>query len=421
MNCRIPFVFLLIFTALVVENPEARHRKSRKRKKAQKAIPVRPCTQALEMHGSAGLPDFFRRLASLRNGKGKESMLIIGDSHNQCEDFGQALLDYLRDSAGIPVSGRNYAFPYPMARTGHRSLIQYACNKKEWKGCRITNPNAACSWGISGWLASCPSDSFSFSLKCRNGELRAGDGLGVFSPKSSAGAYRLYARSKEGLSDLPYQDSLSAYFSELKEDAESVQFVAVRTDSGGEFCHQGFARQPAAEGLSLGISGTNGARIDHYLLGPDFEKQLRVLHPGIIMIALGTNDAFTPDFSHEKTKEYLGMLLSRIRMVLPDVPVLLIGPPDHCRKKGRYNPNTEKINLIYSETAEELELGFWNQQAAMGGPGSIMAWRRKGLATPDLVHFFPGGYALQARLLGRSILRELGPEIRQPGKPEAAE
>jgi hypothetical protein len=61
------------------------------------------------------------------------------------------------------------------------------------------------------------------------------------------------------------------------------------------------------------------------------------------------------------------------------------------------------VNLVYSEMAEGLELGFWNQQKAMGGPGSIMAWRRKGLATPDMVHFFPGGYALQARLLGRSM------------------
>jgi lysophospholipase L1-like esterase len=195
----------------------------------------------------------------------------------------------------------------------------------------------------------------------------------------------------------------------------------VRKDSSGEFCHQGFTRSPAAEGLSIGITGTNGARIDHYLLSPDFEKQLQVLKPGLVMIALGTNDAFTPDFSTEKTKEYLGMLLARIRMVLPEVAVLLIGPPDHCRKRGRFNPNTEKVNQLYAEMAENLEIGFWNQQAAMGGPGSIMAWRKKGLATPDLVHFFPGGYALQARLLGRSIYRQIEPFLRQRGKLEAAE
>jgi len=50
-----------------------------------------------------------------------------------------------------------------------------------------------------------------------------------------------------------------------------------------------------------------------------------------------------------------------------------------------------------------------------------MAWRKKGLATPDLVHFFPGGYALQARLLGKSLRRHLEPFIRQPGIQESAE
>ena len=421
MLCRIFIVFLLIFTTLSAGNADARKRKGRKRKRVAKVLPFRPSAPALEQADSPELAGFFQKLARLKDGSGKESVLIIGDSHNQCEDFGQALLEYLRDSAGIPVTGRNFAFPYPLARTGHRSSLQYGCSKKEWKGCRITNSASSCSWGISGWLARCSSDSIPFSLKSGSKDLKAGDRIGIFTPESSARAYRLYSKGKTGLTEVPYHDSLSSYVTGLSEDAESVNFVAVRTDSSGEFCHQGFTRSPAADGLSLGITGTNGARIDHYLLSPDFEKQLRVLKPGLVMIALGTNDAFTPDFSPEKTKEYLGMLLARIRMALPEVPVLLIGPPDHCRNRGRFNPNTEKVNQLYSEMAEHLEMGFWNQQTAMGGPGSIMAWRKKGLATPDLVHFFPGGYALQARLLGRSIRRQLEPFLRQPGKQEAGE
>ena len=414
-------VFLLIFMALMSGNSDARVKKSRKKKRVHKVLPFLPSAPALEQADSPELAGFFQKLARLKDGSGKESVLIIGDSHNQCEDFGQALLEYLRDSAGIPVSGRNFAFPYPLARTGHRSPLQYSCNKKEWKGCRITNAASSCSWGISGWLARCSADSVSFSLKSGGKDLRAGDRLGIFSPQSSARAYNLYSNGKAGMKEIPYLDSLSSYVTDLSEDAESLHFVAVRKDSSGEFCHQGFTRSPAAEGLSIGITGTNGARIDHYLLSPDFEKQLQVLKPGLVMIALGTNDAFTPDFSPEKTKEYLGMLLARIRMVLPELPVLLIGPPDHCRKRGRFNPNTEKVNQLYAEMAEHLELGFWNQQTAMGGPGSIMAWRKKGLATPDLVHFFPGGYALQARLLGRSLRQQIEPFLRQPGKQEAAE
>jgi len=400
---RLLFVILILLTGLA----EGRPKKSRKRKKAVRMTRFQPKTMAIEQADSPELKQFFQRLSSLKKGAGKESMLILGDSHNQCEDFGQALLEYLQDSVGIPSAGRNYAFPYPLARTGHRSNFRYEGNRKEWKGCRITNPNADCSWGICGWLASCPADTIRFSLKCRQGELASGDELGIFSPASSARSYQLFEENPEGLRELPYVDSVSAYVSRLENPAETLKFKAVRKDSGGIFYHQGFSRKPAADGLSLGISGTNGARLDHYLLGPDFEKQLKVLQPGLILVALGTNDAFTSDFSPEKTREHLGKLLGRIRIALPGAAILLVGPPDHCRKRGRHNPNTEKINQLYSEMAESLELGFWNQQDAMGGPASFMAWRRKGLATADMVHFYSSGYQMQAKLLGRSIKQHL--------------
>ncbi len=393
---------LLILFLLITGFMEARPGKNRRKKRKLPAPSFRPAAIPIEQADNPELRTFFQNIKTLKQSGNKESILILGDSHNQCEDFGQALVSYLEDSAGIPFSGRNYAFPYPLARTSHRSPMQFSCRKTDWKGCRITSPAASCSWGICGWLASSEADSLEFAWK--NGDnFRQGDGLGIFAPPSAAASYRMFLCDSSENREILYSDSLSAFFIRLQQTSKTMRMKAVRKDSGGFFAHQGFGRWPSAGGLSLGISGTNGARLDHYLMAPAFEKQIKALNPGLILLALGTNDAFVSDFSPEKIKTNLGMLVSRIRMALPGKPILLIGPPDHCKKKGRPNPNTEMVNEIYSEMAEALDLGFWNQQKSMGGKGSILAWRRQGLASPDLVHFSPGGYARQAKLLGRSM------------------
>ena len=401
-------IFLLFFLFLGFSAEAARGKTGKKKKRAA-PVSFRPATAAIEQENSPEFRLFLKRLQLLKSGRGKESLLIIGDSHNQCEDFGQSLAGYLRDSAGIPISGRNYAFPYPLARTSHRSRMQYQCRKSDWEGCRITSPAASCFWGVCGWLASSASDSLEFSWKPGEDAFRKGDGLGLFCPASSAASYRVFCEENGQFQEAIYQDSLSGFYFRINEDASGLRWKAVRRDTGEKFMVQGFFREPSQNGLSIGISGTNGARLDHYLLGPDFEKQLKSLQPGLIILALGTNDAFAADFDPEKTRQHLGLLLARIKMVLPESALLLAGPPDHCRSRGRPNPNTEKVNQLFSEAGESLEIPFWNQQKAMGGRGSILAWRRKKLATTDLVHFTPEGYAWQARLLGRSLRALLSP------------
>ena len=125
------------------------------------------------------------------------------------------------------------------------------------------------------------------------------------------------------------------------------------------------------------------------------------------MIYLGTNDGFARDFSPEGTRSFLQMLLSKIKAAVPETAILLAGPPDHSKNRRTSNPNTQKINEIFSETADQLDFTFWNQQEAMGGNRSIFGWRRNKWATADLVHFTPDGYRKQARLLGAAIKKSI--------------
>ena len=398
------FLFFILVMGLLSAIPR---RKSGKRKKTARLI-FKPRTMSLENAGSPEMLQFIEGVKYLSKQGGQEKILIIGDSHNQCEDFGNSLLTYLADSAGIPVSGRNFVFPYPLARTSHRSNMRFYCQKENWKGCRITSSSDSCSWGICGWVAHSTSDSLEFRWQSGQTSLKRNDEISLFCPAETASSYSLFICDSAGAkSELNYSDSKAGFCTRIQKDCNGISLKAIRKSPGASFMLQGIGRWPAGEGLSLGISGTNGARLDHYLQAPDLQKHISVLNPGLVILALGTNDAFVSDFHEDRLRENLGLLVARIRTANPKTAILLLGPPDHCRKKGKANPATKQVNLVYSQMADELDLVFFNQQTAMGGEGSVMAWRNKGLATADMVHFTPNGYSLQAKLLGRALAAEL--------------
>ena len=51
---------------------------------------------------------------------------------------------------------------------------------------------------------------------------------------------------------------------------------------------------------------------------------------------------------------------------------------------------------------------YWDQQAAMGGPGAMTRWVRAGLANYDYVHFSGLGYKKLADMLYDQLMVEYG-------------
>lgn len=206
-----------------------------------------------------------------------------------------------------------------------------------------------------------------------------------------------------------YDARKRGFYAIIPRKSQSLNFHLKKQGvDSSEFVLQGLLHAPCTPGMVLGISGTNGARFDHYLQNPDFARHLRIVNPDLLIISLGTNEAFSPGFQEAEVKQYLNTLLVRIKAAAPHAAILLLGPPDH-RMTRKSNPRISTISQIYAQVAEELDLVFWDQQKAMGGPGAIFAWYQKGLATKDMVHFTPRGYQLQARLLGTAIKKNVQP------------
>lgn len=383
----------------------------RKHKKNRKSHGTRfhPTVSRLENADSPEFRQLLSRWKDIRKGKktGNASVLILGDSHNQCEDFGISFSRYLSDSLQIPSAGRSFVFPYPLARTSHRSDMLFGPGR-DWHGCRFTKEGNDCEWGLAGWTAHCNQDTSAFSWRIGRGDFLKGDEFILLSPEKSAAQFQVWMKDSTGrTTEMVYNRKNAGYSSILSVTCRSIEFCLKRRSPDAEFVLQGIMRKPAEEGVSIGISGTNGARLDHYLQNPDFQRHLKVINPALVIIALGTNDAFSSSFNPETTRQSLQELLTRIKSAVPGAAILLAGPPDHCVRKRTVNPKTAKVNAVFSEIAETLDFVFWNQQKSMGGKGAVLAWRSKGLATKDLVHFTPDGYSLQARLLGRAFKAEL--------------
>jgi lysophospholipase L1-like esterase len=366
-------------------------------KQKPKIIPI-------ENPESPEFQNFIKKINEIKKGKNEKArILILGDSHMQCEDFGAAFAGFLSDSLSIPMAGRGFAFPYPLARTSHRSDLWFGPNTG-WHGCRFTKNGNQCDWGMAGWTAHLDKDSADFAWKMADRNFEEGDELLLFAPEHCAYTHRVIMFDSTGNQQiLFYNQRKSAFHGKILKTSPKIFFQVERQEAGKEFVIQGFLIHPEKAGLVFGISGTNGARLDHYLQNPDFQKHLSEINPDLVVISLGTNDAFSHPFDKKEIRSFLTLLLARVKAASPNAAILLVGPPDHCLRKRKINPKTELVNEVFSQTADELDFIFWNQQKSMGGKGSIFYWRQQKWATTDLVHFTQPGYRKQAYLLFQAL------------------
>ncbi len=156
---------------------------------------------------------------------------------------------------------------------------------------------------------------------------------------------------------------------------------------------------------ALGINGAQASAIfkwNETLLADQLERRA----PALIVLAYGTNEASSPDWTHDSYRLMFAALIQRLRKAAPTTSILVIGPPDrHIRVGGKWTPHP-RIDLIAAaqrEAALTTGCAFWDLREKMGGKGSMRKWVLAGMAQYDHVHFTVPGY----RLLGETCFRDL--------------
>lgn len=207
-----------------------------------------------------------------------------------------------------------------------------------------------------------------------------------------------------------------------------LRSLAVRVVAG-PLTLEGFAPEfTSHSGLTVDTFGIPGARARAWRnLDRDHLRERAGDPYDLIVLAYGTNEASEAAKDLAVYARDLRRDLQTVRAVHPHAACVLAGPPDRGvlvrpAKAGAARASGAtldallrhaRIHAMVAETqrevASEFDCGFWDWQAAMGGPGGIYRWFHASprLAGRDLIHLTTDGYRLSGRKLGTYLRQHL--------------
>lgn len=159
-------------------------------------------------------------------------------------------------------------------------------------------------------------------------------------------------------------------------------------------------------GVCYYIAGANGAEFSTYNQKPEFFKETALLKPDLVIISLGTNEAFgyldTNTFENN-----IDAFISQIKCYNPAADILITTPGDALKRKRYINVSIEKVRSILISYATNSNVAVWDLNTIMGGQGSIKKWFTSGLSQKDKIHYTREGYYLQGFLFFNALMNEL--------------
>lgn len=107
--------------------------------------------------------------------------------------------------------------------------------------------------------------------------------------------------------------------------------------------------------------------------------------------------------------------IQRIKRLLPNATILMIGPSDMSTKDGTKfvtYASVPWVRDVLKNVAEQEGVTFWDIYGAMGGMNSMPQWVKSNppLAGPDHVHFTPKGARQVGQWLTEALRREMSSE-----------
>ena len=361
--------------------------------------------QLLYPGDSLAMERFFDKLDTLFfTGQGHVSIMHIGGSHVQAGTFSQQMRDNLLNLYPGITAGRGLVFPlmktntpasYSISRTGEweyeRNAVAFS-SRMGLAGAAVTTSDTTANFSIVT-REKAPRDItpvFDFNyVKI----LGYGDMIPVvhFNNDTIVGTYSEEEGSFTFI--LPdYTDSLYVDFNQAK----------------GTFTVTGVYLDNGMPGITYHGIGINGAKVESYLNCLDFERDLRLVKPDLVIFGIGINDAAADTFTQEKFIRDYDALIEIIHRVSPDCALLFVTNNDSykkvSRKKYEVIPNGLLAEEAFFELGRKHNGAVWDFFDIMGGLKSMQDWQDEGIAQKDKVHFSSSGYMLIGDLLFNALM-----------------
>ena len=364
---------------------------------------------------SLAMERFFQKMDSVVFfGEGNVSVMHIGGSHVQAGVFTQQFRDNLLNISPDLIGGQYFIFPFSTGGTNNPShyIVRSTGN---WTYCRnAVRRETDKRMGLAG--AAITTNDSTATVRILTKERYPSD----FPPDYDFNKVTIigFSETENVTPVVSYNDTIlhgqydewkSTYTFSLPNFTDSI---CIKFDSvPGEFTLTGILLENDMPGISVHGVGVNGARVSSYLRCDDFERDLELIRPDLIIFGIGINDAAEKDFEKNTFKRQYNELIKVIQRVNPDCALLFLTNNDSykrekTKKKNRYevNLNGEIVEEAFMELGKKYNAAVWNQFDIMGGLKSMQAWEEAGLAKKDKVHFTNEGYRLLGDLLYNALI-----------------
>lgn len=373
------------------------------------------------MGDSSAFERFFSRMdAAVLSGEGNVRIVHIGGSHVQGGTLTRHLRNGLMSLPGASDGGRGMVFPFTSAKTNTPSSYR-SRYEGEWNATKNVSREPDHRLGLTG-MAVTTSDSTAsvrIVLKARNAVPDEPpfffDKVDVLGYSSGGERFPVVVTDSGDTLSGRRDESLSRWSFSLPASADSVQ-VAV-AGHGGELTVTGIYLDNASSGVSVTEIGVNGAAVPSYLRCDDFERDLAVIKPDLVILAIGINDASGPHFSADEFVARYRSLVARVRAASPDCALLFVTNNDSFKRVRRRVYSVNQNGLLAEEAffriCSEHGGGVWDMFDIMGGLGSMKKWEEAGLARRDKIHFTDEGYAILGDLMFNALMDKYMEHLRR--------
>lgn len=160
-------------------------------------------------------------------------------------------------------------------------------------------------------------------------------------------------------------------------------------------------------GVVLDNLGINGARYTTFLAWDEEAWLAEYLRrsPSLVIFEYGTNESGDVGVKVETYADKVGRAVARIRKKKPDVDCVVLAPTDRADQEER----SAKVRDALREAARANVCLFWDTIEAMGGKGSMRAWRDENppRGAKDGIHLTVRGYQELGDKLGHDLLSKM--------------
>ena len=385
--------------------------------------------QLLYPGDSLAMEHFFSKMDTvLFLGKGNVSIMHIGGSHVQAGVFTQQFRDNLLGIAPDLIGGQYFVFPFTAGGTNNPSHYRVS-STGSWDYCRnAVRKETDKRMGLAGAAITTSDAEASVSIVSRERRFTA------LSPRFEFNKVTLlgFSETEDVTPVIGYKGKTLKGTHNERQDTYTFQLPAL-TDSiciffeamPGEFTLTGVLLENNMPGISVHGIGVNGASLPSYLRCDDFERDLKLIRPDLVIFGIGINDAAEKDFNTNYFMKNYSELIHIIKRVNPDCALLFVTNNDSYKyvkgrkkRKGYYevNPNGLIVEQAFLELGKKHNAAVWDQFDVMGGLYSMRNWETAGLAQSDKIHFTSDGYKLIGDLLYNAFISRYMEHVKATAK-----